>query len=49
MAKTTDLLDAETLAHETRVRETQALFDLQSAIRTLWFATGSSPVPEVRP
>ena len=48
VARTTDLLDAETLAHEARVREAQARFDVQRSLRTLWFATGSSPVPEVQ-
>jgi outer membrane protein TolC len=47
VARVTDLLDTETLAHEARVREVQARFDLQRSIRTLNFATGASPVPEV--
>jgi len=45
--RVTELLDAETLAHEARVRETQAYFDMQSAIRTVRFATGQNPVPEI--
>jgi outer membrane protein TolC len=49
VARITDLLDAETLLHEARVRELQSRFDLQRATRTLEFATGGSPVPEVTP
>jgi outer membrane protein TolC len=45
--RVTELLDAETLAHEARVRETQAHFDMQAAIRTVRFATGQNPVPEI--
>lgn len=48
IAKVTDLLDAETEAHEARVRAVKARYDLQRSIRTLLFATGSTPVPEVR-
>lgn len=47
IAKVTDLLDAETMLNEARLRELQARFDLQRAIRTFHFSTGSSPVPEV--
>ncbi len=47
VARVTDVLDAEVMAHEARVREAQARFDLQRSIRTLNFATGASPVPEV--
>jgi outer membrane protein len=47
IVKVTDLLDAETALNETRLRELQARFDLQRAIRTFHFTTGSSPVPEV--
>ena len=47
VARVTELLDAETLAHEARVRETQAHFDMQTAIRTVRFATGMNPVPEI--
>jgi outer membrane protein len=46
VARVTELLDAETLAHEARVREAQARFDLQRALRTISFATGQNPVPE---
>jgi outer membrane protein TolC len=47
VARVTDLLDAEILLDETRVREVQARFDLQRAVRTFEFSIGSSPVPEV--
>ena len=47
VARITELLDAETLAHEARVREAQAGFDVQRAIRTVRFAEGGDPVPEV--
>jgi outer membrane protein len=47
VARITELLDAETLTHEARVRETQARFDMQRAIRTVRFAEGGDPVPEV--
>jgi outer membrane protein TolC len=47
VARLTELLDAETLAHEARVGEAQARFDLQRAIRTVRFATGENPVPEI--
>jgi outer membrane protein TolC len=46
IARLTELLDAETLAHEARVRHVQARFDLQRALRTVSFATGQNPVPE---
>lgn len=47
VARMTELLDAETTVHESRLRELTARFDLQKAIRNLYFATGASPVPEV--
>jgi outer membrane protein len=47
LAKVTDLLDAETLADEARVREAQSSTDLQRAVRTLRFAIGLPPTPEV--
>lgn len=47
LTKMTDLLDAETTAHEARVRETQTRYDLEKAIRTLRFASGLPPIPEV--
>ncbi len=47
VARMTDLLDAETMFNESRLRDLQARFDLQTAIRTLRFAAGGSPVPEV--
>lgn len=46
VARMTDVLDAETQAHEARVREAQAEFDLQLAVRTVRFVTGGNPVPE---
>lgn len=46
VARITDLLDAETMAHEARVREAQATTDMELAARTLSFAVGGSPVPE---
>lgn len=46
VARITDLLDAETMAHQARVREAQARTDLELAARTLSFAVGGSPVPE---
>jgi outer membrane protein TolC len=49
VAKLTDLLDAETIAHEERVRDVKARFDLQTALRTLSFAIGDDPVAEVNP
>ena len=47
IAKITDLLDAETIAHEQRVRDAQAQNDLEMAIRTLSFTIGDEPVAEV--
>ena len=47
VARTTDLLDAETMAHEARVREAQARSDLQLAVRKLIYTIGENPVPEV--
>lgn len=49
LAKTTDLLDAETEAADARVREAEARYDEQKAIRNLRFAVGLSPVAEVNP
>ena len=49
VARITELLDAETLAHGARVREAQARFDVQRAVRTVRFAEGGDPVPEVAP
>ncbi len=46
VARITDLLDAETMAHQARVREVQAHTDLELAARTLSFAVGGSAVPE---
>lgn len=47
VAKVTDLLDAETMLDDARVREMNAGFDLRRAARTLDFAVGLPPVPEV--
>jgi len=47
VARITELLDAETLADEARVREAKARFDMQTALRTVRFAQGADPVPEV--
>jgi outer membrane protein TolC len=47
IVKVSDLLDAETLLDEARVRELNARFDAQRAARTLSFVTGLPPVPEV--
>ena len=47
VAKITDVLDADTLSNEARLHELQSRFDLQRAVRTLQFATGGQPVPEV--
>lgn len=47
VAKVTDVLDAETMLNEARLRELTSRFDLQRSIRTLNFATGSTPVPEI--
>lgn len=46
IARTTELLDAETLAHETRVNELRARFDLDQAIRRFNLAAGFAPVME---
>jgi len=48
VARITDVMDAETQAHDARVREAQAEFDMQIAIRTVRFVTGGNPVPEVQ-
>jgi len=42
-----DVLDAETALDDARVRELNARFDALRALRTLAFATGLPPVPEV--
>jgi outer membrane protein TolC len=47
VARITDLLDAETMLDDARVRELNARFDLQRATRALDFAVGYPPVPEV--
>jgi outer membrane protein len=47
IAKVTDLLDAETMLNEARLRELTSGFDLQRSIRTLYFSTGLAPVPEM--
>jgi outer membrane protein len=47
VSRITDLLDVETMAHQARVRESQARTDLELAQRTLSFAVGGSPIPEV--
>lgn len=47
VARVTDLLDAETMLDDARVRELNAGFDLRRAARTLDFAVGLPPVPEV--
>jgi outer membrane protein TolC len=47
VARITDLLDAETMLDDARVRALNAGFDLQRASRTFDFAVGLSPVPEV--
>jgi len=49
VARVTDLLDAETTLDDARLRELNARFDLQHAARTLRFAVGLPPVPEVLP
>lgn len=43
-----DVLDAETALDDARVRELNARFDLQRARRSLAFASGLPPVPEVQ-
>jgi outer membrane protein len=47
VARVTDLLDAETMLDDARVRELNAGFDMRRAARTLDFAVGLPPVPEV--
>lgn len=47
VARLTDLLDAETMAHEQRVRDVQAQYDLEMAARLLSFSIGDEPVAEV--
>lgn len=47
VARVTDLLDAETMLDDARVRELNAGFDLRRAARTLAFTIGLPPVPEV--
>lgn len=49
VARITDLLDAETMLDDARVRDLNARFDAQRATRTLYFAVGLSLVPEVLP
>jgi outer membrane protein TolC len=44
-----DVLDAETALDDARVRELNAHFDVARSGRTLAFATGLPPVPEVTP
>lgn len=47
IVRVSDLLDAETLLDDARVRELQASFATQRAARTLSFVTGLPSVPEV--
>jgi outer membrane protein TolC len=47
VTRVTDLLDAETMLDDARVRELNAGFDLRRAARSLAFTVGQSPVPEV--
>lgn len=47
VARVTDLLDAETMLNEARLRELEARFEVQKSVRTYLFVTGQSPVPEV--
>jgi outer membrane protein TolC len=47
VVRVADVLDAETALDDARVRELNARFDLQRARRTLAFAAGLPPVPEV--
>ena len=47
VVRVSDVLDAETALDDARVRELNARFDLQRAQRTLAFAAGLPPVPEV--
>jgi outer membrane protein len=49
LVKMTDLLDAETLAHEARVREVETRFAQEKAIRSLRFAVGLPLLTEVQP
>ena len=49
VVRVADLLDAETALDDARVRELNARFDAERAERTLAFATGLPPVPEVTP
>jgi outer membrane protein TolC len=49
VARVTDVLDAETMADEARVHEAQARYDLETSIRSLYFAMGLSPIPEDKP
>ena len=49
VVRVADLLDAETMLDDARVRELNARFELLRAARTLDFAAGLPPVPEVRP
>jgi outer membrane protein TolC len=49
VVRISDLLDAETQLDDARVRELNARFDVQRATRSLAFATGLPPVPEVTP
>jgi len=48
VARMTELLDAETAAHDARVRELNVRFDLSRAVRALLYAMGQNPVPEVQ-
>jgi outer membrane protein TolC len=47
VARMTDLLDAETMLNETRLRELEARFEVQKSLRGYLFVVGLSPVPEV--
>jgi outer membrane protein TolC len=47
VVRVSDVLDAETALDDARVRELTARFDAQRSLRTLAFATGLPPVPEV--
>jgi outer membrane protein TolC len=47
VVRISDVLDAETALDDARVRELNARFDAQRSLRTLAFATGLPPVPEV--
>lgn len=48
VVRVADVLDAETALDDARVRELNARFDLQRARRSLAFAAGLPPVPEVQ-